>query len=105
MCTHVTETGPATGAGKGAPAWFPLSALTVYYDHPVSAQDEHTLNIDFAAPGRGPGARVAVELTTGTAVELVRAVAKVLSDVPADLTGLRPGAARALLDVAQALSS
>ena len=83
MCTYVTEQAAASGSGKGAAGWFPLSAVTVYYDHQVHAQAEHTMNIDFANPERGAGSRVAVELTTETAVDLVRAVARVLAQVPA----------------------
>ena len=36
--------------------WFHVTDATVYFDHPVHAMAEHTLNIDFADPARGPGA-------------------------------------------------
>jgi len=104
MCTYVTEQAAATGSGKGAAGWFPLSAVTVYYDHPVHAQAEHTMNIDFANPKRGAGSRVAVELTTDTAVDLVRAVARVFAQVPADLTGVDPERAQRLAEAAEALA-
>jgi hypothetical protein len=103
MCTYVTEQAQADGSGKGASGWFPLSAVTVYFDHPVHAQAEHTLNIDFANPDRGAGSRVAVELTAGTAVDLVRAVAEVFAQVPADLTGVDPERAVRLAEAARAL--
>ena len=77
MCTYATEKIGIEGSGKGATGWFPLTQATVYFDHPVHAQADHTLNIDFAAPERGPSARVAVELTAASAREL----------------GLEPGAA------------
>jgi hypothetical protein len=46
---------------------------------------EHTLNIDFADPSRGPSARVAVELTAASARELVRTIEAALASAPADL--------------------
>lgn len=41
---------------------------------------EHSLNIDFAAPAIGAGARVAVELTAETARELMTAIGRALAD-------------------------
>ena len=35
--------------------WFHVTDGTVYFDHPVHAMAEHTLNIDFSAPAKGPG--------------------------------------------------
>jgi hypothetical protein len=43
---------------------------------------EHTLNIDFAAPANGPGARVAVELTAQSARDLVDAIEAALASAP-----------------------
>ena len=57
-----------------------LTGATVYYDHPVHAQAEHTLNIDFT-DGR-PGHRVAVELTAASARELVTAIEAALASAP-----------------------
>ncbi len=105
MCTYVTEQAHADGSGKGSTGWFPLSTMTVYFDHPVHAQADHTMNIDFANPDRGASSRVAVELSAQTAVELVRAVAQVLTDVPGDLTGIDPDSARRLLDAARNLTA
>lgn len=83
MCTYNTEFATIAGSGKGKDGWFKLSTATVYYDHPVHAQAEHTLNIDF---GNGePGQRVALELTAGSARELMAAIERALSTVPADL--------------------
>ena len=59
------------GSAKGTPSWIPVQEATVYFDHPVHAQHDHTLNIDFRAPDRGPSARVAVELSAQSARELV----------------------------------
>ena len=54
----------------------------VYFDHPVHAMAEHTLNIDFLNPGKGPSARVAVELTAESARELARAIEATLAAAP-----------------------
>lgn len=75
MCTYSTEKiDVAASSGKGPDGWFPLRTATVYYDHPVHAPDEHTVNIDFLNPERGPSARVAVELSLDTARELLTAL-------------------------------
>ncbi|HZE50693.1 MAG TPA: DUF6295 family protein [Jatrophihabitantaceae bacterium] len=85
MCTYITETITIAGSGKGADGWFRLTDATVYFDHPVHALTDHSLNIDFANPSRGPGARVAVELTAESARALVAAISATLASAPADL--------------------
>jgi len=45
-----------------------------YYDHPVHAPHDHTVNIDFLNPDLGPGARVAVELSLEAARSLLAAL-------------------------------
>ncbi len=87
MCTYQTEQISVTGSGKGAAGWFRLTNATVYFDHPVHAMAEHTLNIDFINPDRGPSARVAVELTAESARELARAIEASLASVPESLAG------------------
>ena len=84
MCTYQTATVPVSGSGKGAGGWFPLTAATVYLDHPVDAPAEHTLNIDFRNPDRG-AARVAVELDPAAARELARAILAMLDAAPPGL--------------------
>jgi len=86
VCTYSTEHVPATGSGKGAEGWFRLTEVSVYLDHPAHAMADHTLNIDFADPAKGPAARVAVELTAETARALVRAIETTLAAAPAGLT-------------------
>jgi hypothetical protein len=86
MCTYATQTRDVEGSGKGPQGWFALRTASVYFDHPVHAQAEHTLNIDFLAPDRGPSARVAVELTAASARELVDAITAALAEVPPELT-------------------
>jgi len=61
-------------SGKGPQGWFPLRTATVYYDHPVHAPHDHTVNIDFLNPEQGPGARVAVELSLDSARALLAAL-------------------------------
>lgn len=85
MCTYLTESIEATGSGKGASGWFSLSEVSVYLDHPAHAQADHTLNIDFLNPGKGPSARVAVELTAQTARALARAIESKLAAAPPGL--------------------
>jgi hypothetical protein len=86
VCTYATEMVGIDGSGKGGDGWFALTRATVYFDHPVHASAEHTLNIDFAAPERGPAARVAVELTEESAYALIEAIRKALASAPSGLT-------------------
>lgn len=86
MCTYQTEKVAVKGSGKGAAGWFTLTDATVYLDHPVHAPLAHALNVDFLNPSRGPGARVAVELTPDSARELAHAILAALDSAPPDLT-------------------
>ena len=75
MCTYLTYRADVDGSAKGpASSWFHVSDAVVYVDHPVHAMAEHTLNIDLNDPARGPGGRVAVELTVDSARALVAAI-------------------------------
>ena len=86
MCTYATISTGVEGSAKGPNgSWFRVTDATVYFDHPVHALAEHTLNIDLAAPARGPSARVAVELTAESARELVRAIEAALASAGAEL--------------------
>jgi hypothetical protein len=87
MCTYTTERAGIDGSAKGPNGnWFHVTDATVYFDHPVHAMAEHTLNIDVADPSRGASARVALELTAASARELVLAIQAALAAAPADLT-------------------
>jgi Family of unknown function (DUF6295) len=80
MCTYATIRSGIDGSAKGpGSAWFHVTDATVYFDHPVHAMAEHTLNIDFANPAAGPSARVAVELTAASAKELLVAIQAALA--------------------------
>ena len=85
MCTYLTEKVSIAGSGKGPTGWFAVTDASVYFDHPVHAQAEHTLNIDFLDPGAGPSARVAVELTADSARALIQAIQATLDAAPPGL--------------------
>jgi hypothetical protein len=87
MCSYATVTTPVEGSAKGPNgAWFHVTDATVYFDHPVHALAEHTLNIDVAAPVKGPAARVALELTADAARQLIAAIQEALASAPTELT-------------------
>ncbi|HEV3282436.1 MAG TPA: DUF6295 family protein [Acidimicrobiales bacterium] len=85
MCTYQTTSLGVRGSGKGARGWFPLSDATVYFDHPVHARADHTLNIDLLNPAKGTDARVAVELDAASARALAEAILTTLENVPPGL--------------------
>ena len=87
MCTYATVRSAVDGSAKGPNgSWFHVTDATVYFDHPVHAMAEHTLNIDLTDPAKGPSARVAVELTAASARELITAIQAALDSAPADMT-------------------
>jgi hypothetical protein len=86
MCTYSTVKAGVDGSAKGpGGSWFHVTDVTVYFDHPVHAMAEHTLNIDVAAPAEGPSARVALELTADSARALVTAIQDALAAVPREM--------------------
>jgi uncharacterized protein DUF6295 len=105
MCTYATQQCAVSGSGKAAVGWFPMTTATVYVDHPVHAQAGHTLNIDFAAPERGPAARVAVELLPESAVRLLSTVAAALLSAPSDISGLSAAERDRLADLVGGLDA
>jgi len=87
MCTYATVATGVDGSAKGPGGrWFHVTDAVVYFDHPVHAMAEHTLNIDFTAPADGPAARVAVELTATSARALMAAIQEALDAAPAAMT-------------------
>jgi hypothetical protein len=72
----------AEGSAKGPDGWFGLTDVTVYFDHPVSAPWDHTLNIDFMKLGTGSPSRVGVELDPASARDLANAILEMLDDAP-----------------------
>jgi Family of unknown function (DUF6295) len=79
MCTYVTETLAVSGSAKGATGWIRVTDATVYYDHPVHALADHTLNIDLRRPADGVGARLGIELTAESARSLAETILSVLA--------------------------
>jgi len=79
VCSYLTVPTEVAGSAKGAQGWFSVTSANVYFDHPFHAPLEHTLNIDFADPARGPGARVAVELSAESARRLVASINEALT--------------------------
>jgi Family of unknown function (DUF6295) len=79
MCSYVTEKTAVTGSAKGPQGWFRLSHATVHVDHPYFTALDHTLNLDFIDETAGPSARVAVELSTDSARELVARIEAALA--------------------------
>jgi len=83
MCTYATVHIALDGSAKAPNGdWFPLTTATVYFDHPVHAMAEHTLNIDVAVPASGPSARIALELTASSARALIAAIEEALASAP-----------------------
>jgi hypothetical protein len=78
MCSYFTVPTDIAGSAKGAQGWFGVTSAQVYFDHPFHAPFDHTLNIDFADPAKGPGARVAVELSADSARRLVASITEAL---------------------------
>lgn len=87
MCTYTTEMAAIDASAKGPGSnWFHVDHATVYFDHPVHAMAAHTLNIDLADPSKGPAARVAIEMTLGSARSLVAAIEAALAAVPVEMS-------------------
>jgi hypothetical protein len=86
MCTYTTIKDVVDGSAKGPnSSWFHVTDVTVYFDHPVHAMAEHTMNIDFANPSKDPAARVALELTAQSARNLIAAIQAALDAVPVEM--------------------
>lgn len=83
MCTMIAQQIEIAGSGKGRQGWFALEQANVSYDHPFNAPLEHALNIDFVNEAKGPGARVAVELSAEAARSLVKTILAVLNEAEA----------------------
>jgi len=87
MCTYLTVHAPVQASAKGPGGqWFAATDAVVYFDHPVHAAAEHTLNIDLPNPASTTGERIAIEMTAQSARKLMDAIAEVLQTVPVGLT-------------------
>lgn len=85
MCTYLTEHVAVEGSGKFATGWAGVDKATVYFDHPVHAMADHSLNIDFFAATDGQLRRLALELTPRSALELAAAIQRTIASAPAEL--------------------
>jgi hypothetical protein len=86
VCTYTTVRAAISCSAKGPGSdWARMPDLTVYYDHPVHAPEDHTVNIDVTDAGRGPGARMALELSPASARRLAEAIMEALRSAPAEL--------------------
>ena len=61
MCTMIALMAAVNGYAKGPDGWFPLTAVTVGYDH-STITGEHSVLLDFTNYDIGVEARLAVEL-------------------------------------------
>jgi hypothetical protein len=87
MCTYVTIRSAITGSAKGPGSpWTRVSDMSVYLDHPVHALESHTVNVDITGANPDPGARIALELSSESALRLANSILDLLAAVP-DLTG------------------
>ena len=84
MCTNIMHQAEIEGCGKGVKGWFNLSGLRVSYDCPYHIELDHAVNIDFVNEAKGPGARVAVELTPESARALAQAILAALDEAEED---------------------
>jgi hypothetical protein len=92
MCTYQTHKIKISGSGKARKGWISLSEATVYVDHPVHMQQDHSVNIDFIDPAQGPSARVAVELSEEAALALADAIRDAIASAPPGLAAAAAGA-------------
>ena len=76
---YIAQKLPASGSAKGATGWFKLDQVYVSFDHPDHIDVEHALNLDFVNEAKGPGARVAVELTPASARHLAESILAALA--------------------------
>ncbi|HVB54356.1 MAG TPA: DUF6295 family protein [Candidatus Acidoferrales bacterium] len=99
MCTYQTERVQIRGSAKGPEGWFAVTDASVYFDHPTHAFAEHTLNLDFLNPERGPAARVALELDAPSARALADAIRAALEQTESPAADLPEGQSRAAIGV------
>jgi uncharacterized protein DUF6295 len=97
MCTGLVQKAKVTGAGKASEGWFDLEEVCVTYDCSYHTSMPQGVNIDFFNEKEGPSARVAVELSPESAMELVHAIMESLFSAGIDpgeaALGLAPAAA------------
>jgi Family of unknown function (DUF6295) len=100
VCTGLVQRAKVDGAGKAPHGWFRLEELSVMYDCTYHTSMPMGVNIDFFNEKEGPSARVAVELSPRSAMELVHAIMESLFSA-----GIDPGEAALGPDAPVALDS
>jgi hypothetical protein len=97
VCTGLVQRAKVSGAGKSTDGWFRIEDLSVMYDCTYHMQSPQGVNLEFFNEKEGPGARVAVELSPSSAMELVHAIMESLYSAGIDpgeaALGLAPAAA------------
>lgn len=88
VCTGLIQKAKVTGAGRSADGWFELDEVAVMYDCTYHTSMPLGVNIDFFNDKEGVGARVAVELSPRSAMDLVHAIMESLYSA-----GIDPGEA------------
>ncbi len=78
MCTYETQKVTLQGSAKSGSDWFKAKEATVYFDHPVSAPYEHSLNVDVFGKVGDEHRRVALELSPQSARELALSIIELL---------------------------
>jgi hypothetical protein len=72
MCSYIVEKAKLVGAAKGPGSrWMKVDTANVYYDHPYEAHLDHALCVDFVCEADGARERVAIEISRGSALELM----------------------------------
>jgi hypothetical protein len=84
MCSYIVEKARLDGSAKGANGWMRIDTANVYYDHPLHAQLDHALGIDFINEAQGGRERVAVELSADSARRLVEKILVALASGEAE---------------------
>ena len=79
MCTYQVVATPISGSGYGFGDWIDVRKAVVSYDHPLAADGEHALCIDFRTDNGDPASRIAVELDAASARRLADAIMATLS--------------------------
>ena len=79
MCSYIVEKAKLVGSAKGPNGWMRVDTANVYYDHPYHAPLDHALGIDFICEADGGRERVAVEISRGSALELIEKIQAALA--------------------------
>jgi Family of unknown function (DUF6295) len=81
MCSYIVMKAKLReSSAKGPRGWMSVDTANVYYDHPAHAPLDHALGIDFINEAAGGRERVAVELSAGSARELIKQIEAALAN-------------------------